>query len=87
LSGPLWQLYIGYGVLAVAVAAVGTSSIPYARLIISWFSARRGLALGVGFGGMGVGVACFPLIVQTITKASDWVTARTAQAVTGSLFG
>jgi MFS family permease len=79
LSGPIWQLYIGYGVLAVA--AVGTSSIPYARLIVSWFSARRGLALGVAFGGMGVGVACFPLLVQTITKASDWRTAYIALGV------
>jgi MFS family permease len=79
LSGPIWQLYIGYGVLAVV--AVGTSSIPYARLIVSWFSARRGLALGVAFGGMGVGVACFPLIVQTITNTAGWRPAYIALGV------
>jgi MFS family permease len=79
LSGPIWQLYIGYGVLAVV--AVGTSSIPYARLIVSWFSARRGLALGVAFGGMGVGVACFPLVVEMITKTAGWRTAYIALGV------
>ena len=70
LSGPIWQLYAGYGVLAVL--AIGTSSVPYARLIVPWFSARRGLALGIAFAGMGIGVACFSFIVQAVLDKASW---------------
>jgi MFS family permease len=80
LSGRIWQFYAGYGVLAVA--AIGTSSVPYARLIVPWFSARRGLALGVAFAGMGIGVAGFPLFVQTFIHFGSW---RTAYAALGML--
>ena len=70
MSGAMWQLYVGYGL--VAVVAVGTTSMSYSRLIVSWFSAKRGLALGTALAGMGIGVALIPLLVQAIINTAGW---------------
>lgn len=70
LSGPIWQLYVGYALLGIC--GIGTSSMIYARLIVAWFVEKRGLALGVAFAGMGVGVSVHPLLVQHIASATSW---------------
>lgn len=79
MEGALWQLYLGYGLLAVA--AVGTNSITYARLIIPWFMKRRGLALGIAFSTMGVSVAVLPPLVEAIAREIDWRAAYRILAV------
>ena len=79
LSGPIWQLYAGYALLAVV--GIATSSACYARLIVSWFSAKRGLALGTALAGMGMGVAFLPFLVQTITSMASWRMAYVALGV------
>ncbi len=70
MTGPIWQLYLGYALLAIGGS--GTSTVTYTRLIVSWFTARRGMALGLALAGMGISVGLLPLLVQTITAAAGW---------------
>jgi MFS family permease len=77
LSGPLWQLYVGYALLATV--GIGTSSVSYARLIVPWFSVKRGFALGTALAGMGVSVSFLPFLVRAVMELSSWRTAYIAE--------
>jgi hypothetical protein len=45
LTPQLWFLYALFAILGLI--GPGTSAVPHASLISRWFTARRGLALGV----------------------------------------
>lgn len=70
LSGAIWQLYLGYAMLAIV--GIGTASISYCRLILSWFTEKRGLALGTMLAGMGISVSGMPYLVSVITGFGGW---------------
>jgi len=66
----LWQLYLFYGLLAVASAGVG--SVPASTVIARWFTTGRGLAMGVSIVGFGLpGVVLVPLSAPFIA-AYGW---------------
>jgi MFS family permease len=64
------QLYVGYGVLA----AVGTGAVWAAvtPLLARWFIARKGLALGLVFSGVGAGTLLIAPAARWLIAAFDW---------------
>lgn len=73
LNGSLLQYYIMY--LLLALAGVCTTPTSYSRVIVAWFDARRGLALGIVLAGIGVGTALIPPYVELLTSNFGWRTA------------
>lgn len=78
MGGNIWQLYLTY--LLLPVVGAGTSPIAYSKLIVHWFDRRRGLALGIGLAGIGVGAAMVPSLVQFFIDTSGWRFAYVALA-------
>jgi MFS family permease len=48
------------------------SPIPYAAVIAKWFDRQRGLALGIGMAGVGLGVALMPQLAAVLIGAVGW---------------
>ena len=48
------------------------SPIPYAAVIAQWFDRQRGLALGIGTAGVGLGVALVPQVAALLIDAVGW---------------
>jgi len=65
-----WQLYAAFGVLAAAGASA--FYVPLSATITRWFAARRGLALGLLSGGMGMGILVVPPLARALTSAFGW---------------
>jgi MFS family permease len=74
------QLYAAFGVLG----AIGASAfyVPLAATATRWFAARRGLAMGIISGGMGLGIFLVPPTARGLITALGW---RTAFALFGGL--
>ena len=70
LGPALWAYYLRYFLLAVL--ALGTTHIAFARVVTLWFDRRRGLALGIVLSGVGVGGFLWPLYVQAMIEAYGW---------------
>lgn len=70
LDGALWDYYLRY--LLLAVLALGTTHVAFARVITLWFDRRRGLALGIALSGVGVGGFLWPLYVQAMIGQHGW---------------
>ncbi len=64
----LWQAYVIFGVL-IMVAVGGASSPTAAVAVARWFTARRGLALGVVAGGAGAGQFVILPVMATLIRA------------------
>jgi MFS family permease len=64
---------ITYLIFAFA-GATGTvgGPIPYATVIAQWFDRRRGLALGIGMAGVGLGVALVPQLAAFLILHVGW---------------
>ncbi len=79
LTDSLPQFYL----MLFAIVFVGgaTSPVCYSRVIVDWFDRRRGLALGIGLAGVGVGNAIIPGLVSTIIASHGWRMAYVAMAV------
>jgi MFS family permease len=79
LTDSLPQFYL----MLFAIVFVGgaTSPVCYSRVIVDWFDRRRGLALGIGLAGVGVGNAIVPGLVSTIIASHGWRMAYVAMAV------
>jgi MFS family permease len=65
-----WHPYVFYGV----VAAVGMSAafVPCSATVARWFVRRRGLAVGLAFGGMGLGTLVLPPVAHVLTTRVGW---------------
>ena len=61
------------------------SPIPYAAVITQWFDRERGLALGIGMAGVGLGVALMPQLATLLIGAIGWRLAYVGLAVTALL--
>ena len=70
LTANLWHFYLIW--FGVAILGAGTSPLTYSRLIVKWFDRRRGLALGLGLAGVGIGSAILPQLVQSVTSVYGW---------------
>src|SRR6516225_4382004 len=57
------------------------SPIPYAAVIAQWFDRRRGLALGIGTAGVGLGVALMPQVAALLIDTFGWRLAYVGLAV------
>ena len=74
------QLYAAFGILG----ALGASAfyVPLAATATRWFAARRGLAMGIISGGMGLGIFLVPPTARGLITALGW---RTTFALFGGL--
>lgn len=70
LEPALWTYYLRYFLLAVL--ALGTTHVAFARVVTLWFDRRRGLALGLLLSGVGVGGFLWPLYAQAMIGAYGW---------------
>jgi MFS family permease len=62
-----------YGLMLIAALfAVGASPISYSKVIIPWFDARRGMALGLSAVGIGLAAIALPLITAPLAAAVGW---------------
>ncbi|MEJ1971260.1 MAG: MFS transporter, partial [Lacunisphaera sp.] len=64
----LWMLYCG----ALFIGLADSVWVTYTRAINSWFSAGRGLALGVAFCGAAIASAIGPRILQIVVDTEGW---------------
>jgi sugar phosphate permease len=70
----LWQAYAVFGIL-IMVAVGGASSPTSAVAVARWFTARRGLALGVVAGGSAAGQFVILPLMATLIERLGWRTA------------
>lgn len=62
-------------IAAVAVASLlgaAQTGVPYTHVVVGWFNARRGLALGVMLSFVGLGIATVPPILAFLISAWGW---------------
>lgn len=62
----LWQLYLTFGVLPGM--AIGAFYVPLVSLATRWFTARRGLAVGIVSSGAGVGMVVMPRLARLLME-------------------
>jgi MFS family permease len=79
LTPHLWFLYAIFAILGLI--GPGTSAVPHASLISRWFTARRGLALGVMMCGTGTGGIIWPMVGQGLIDRAGW---RASYALLGA---
>lgn len=74
------QLYVAFGVFG----ALGASAfyVPLSAAATRWFAARRGLAMGIISGGMGLGIFVVPPTARALITAFGW---RATFALFGAL--
>lgn len=70
LSPNLWHFYALY--FFIPFLGAGTLPQSYSRVLLAWFSRRRGLALGVSLSGFGVGAMLVPVFVQAVSASYGW---------------
>jgi len=67
----LWQYYLIYGILgAVGFSLVATVS--QSKILVNWFEARGGMAIGVAFSGTGIGILCLLPLSQFLILHLTW---------------
>jgi len=76
----LWQLHVTFG--AMVGFAVGAFYAPLTATATKWFTARRGLAVALVSGGIGIGVLTISPLVRWLSSVADW---RFAMIVLGDL--
>ncbi len=66
-----WQLYLVMGVLfGLGMAAMGT--IPWQKVVVTWFERRRGLALALGVMGASVAGVVMPPVANELISTFGW---------------
>jgi MFS family permease len=76
----LWQLYVTFGVM-VGFAA-GAFYAPLSATATRWFTANRGLAVGIVSGGIGLGILIISPLSRALITAFGW---RMAMLLLGDL--
>jgi MFS family permease len=71
LSQNLWQLTLGYGLLA-GVASSGLAVTAFSLLISRWFQQQRGKALGLAVAGIPLGILVFSPLTAVLISYFDW---------------
>ena len=70
LVSELWHLAIAF--LLIGSLGVGANTATYMYVLAAWFDKHRGLALGIGMAGMGLGLVYVPVVVQFLIDAYGW---------------
>ena len=70
LTASLWHFYAIC--VIIPILASGTAPLTYSRLIVAWFDKKRGLALGIGLAGVGIGTSLVPMIATAIMDQYSW---------------
>ena len=83
LTANIWHFYLLF--FLIPVLGAGTLPQSYSRVIIAWFSRRRGIALGLSLAGFGVGAGLVPVFAQMMIENHGWRSAYAAFAI--AIFG
>ncbi|MCY1258398.1 oxalate/formate antiporter family transporter [compost metagenome] len=70
MTGPIWQLYAGYSLLAFV--GMGTTMVTWTQLVNLWFDRNRGLALAIILSGTGLAAVLLPPVLGWVIAQSDW---------------
>ncbi len=70
-----------------AIVGVGTVPITWTRVIVQWFDAARGLALGLALVGTGLGATFLPSLATWMLQAFGWRSAYLGLAALPALVG
>jgi len=65
----------------IGVVGAGHSTLPYSRVVSTWFRERRGLALGISLAGVGIGSALIPQVARVLIAHYGWRGAYSGLAV------
>ncbi|MCC6905125.1 MAG: MFS transporter [Anaerolineae bacterium] len=79
-ASTLWHLLAAYGVITAAGLTLINFG-PQATVISHWFRRRRGLAIGIVFGGTGIGSMLVTPLVSLIISISGWRAAYLVTAI------
>lgn len=79
-AGALWHLHVTFG--GMVGLAVGAFYAPLTATATRWFTANRGLAVGLVSGGIGLGVLLISPLARWLATLYDW---RVAMLVIGDL--
>ena len=80
LTPSLWHFYAMC--ILIPLLGAGTAPLTYSRLLVSWFDKKRGLALGIGLSGVGLGTTMVPFLASYFIEHYSW---REAYLVIGAL--
>jgi len=70
LTSSIWHLYAMC--VLIPLLGAGTAPLTYSRILVSWFNKKRGLALGIGLAGVGLGTTMVPLIASYFMEHYSW---------------
>lgn len=69
-ASPLLLMFAFFAVAGLLAPVQGP--IPYSTVTAHWFDRQRGLALGIGMAGVGLGVALMPQLAERLTTHVGW---------------
>ena len=70
LNSSIISFYVGMSLMGIFGAGTGVA--PYSKILLGWFDKKRGLALGIGLSGVGLGAFLAPLFIEAVTDAYGW---------------
>lgn len=70
LSANIWHFYTIW--FLVAVLGCAAAPLSYSKVIANWFDRKRGIALGLGLAGVGLGAALLPPFAQYLISEHGW---------------
>jgi MFS family permease len=59
-------------ILLAGIFAVGASPVSYGKVLVPWFQAKRGMALGLSAVGVGLSAIALPLITAPVAESLGW---------------
>lgn len=83
-ADPFAITYLIFAVTGLTGTVAGP--IPYSTVISQWFDRQRGLALGIGMAGVGLGVALMPQLAAWLIADFGWRLAYIGMAVAVVIF-
>ncbi len=70
MTASLWHFYAMC--VLIPIMGSGTAPLTYSRILVAWFDRRRGLALGIGLAGVGLGTSLVPMVATWIMGQFGW---------------
>lgn len=70
LSANIWHFFTIW--FLVAVLGCAAAPLSYSKVIAKWFDRKRGIALGLGLAGVGLGAALLPPFAQSLISEFGW---------------
>ena len=83
-ADPFAITYLVFAITGLTGTVAGP--IPYSTVISQWFDRQRGLALGIGMAGVGLGVALMPQLAALLIGEFGWRAAYIGLAVASIVF-